>query len=675
MSLEEIKKNIHSNTSEVLLITEDNVKELKSFIIYENLYKYFFIKPENEKKQYLKKHIKKFYNFYLFYENKSTQSPKFSLINEQYIDINNLKEFDIIYRVNKIIKKIPKKKIKNIYYFTYKSHSYIYCEEENKMFQVIKGKKLCWKLMKKDNEKKINTLEAILDITEKNIYKFNLEKYLHLEYRDFKEFYLINEKWLQSKKDKEKYKNETISFKPELKKYSEKYKYPINFRFMEFNKELIDQLLEDKTIGKDDKYLTKMFFISDTRNNPKKIYFGILEDNTNVIYFYKFEKSKYNVQFLIKYENANILSKEIEDNILVKGIETYLYEMRINIEHKLQFLINDNLEKIGIILNVNVDVKNKFIIPEYSNKLEFINDSYFYVNVIQCLVNIEDLKKIFLNRSELFKKKIVDENEYITFHFYKLIGLIWLNFYCNTYFDELENQSEIFLVEIKEKFDKENILKNMKLLIEFILLSMHKEQIAKNNNKSISYKETTLKKFYTKNKPTFISDIFFFKLKFECCPKKFSTNCILSVSTNNLYIKDNESVDIETILSNAEIVLYCDKCNKNNITKIKFETYPKILIIALGQKVNCNIKFKYSEQIVIDSSKYEMISIITKNDNDPYVVTYCKSSIHRNNWRMYKEDLESNKPGPKEIYTFKDIKSLNNIPSILVYRQIKNQKE
>ena len=251
--------------------------------------------------------------------------------------------------------------------------------------------------------------------------------------------------------------------------------------------------------------------------------------------------------------------------------------------------------------------------------------------------------------------------------------LIWLNFYGNTYFDELENQSEIFLVQIKEKFDEKNILKNMKLLIELILLSMHKDQISKR----LLYKETILKKLYTVNKPkpTFISDIFFFNLKYECCPTKFSTNSILSVSTNNLYIKDNESVDIETILSNADIVLYCDKCNKNNITKIKFETYPKILIIALGQKVNCNIKFKYSEQINIDSNKYKMISIITKNDNDPYVVTYCKSSIHRNNWRMYKEDLEANKPGSKEIYTFNDIKSLNNIPSILVYRQIKNQKE
>ena len=93
----------------------------------------------------------------------------------------------------------------------------------------------------------------------------------------------------------------------------------------------------------------------------------------------------------------------------------------------------------------------------------------------------------------------------------------------------------------------------------------------------------------------------------------------------NLNIKNNESIGIENILSNAMIVLQCDICNKNNSIKIQFEAYPKILIIALEQKANCNIKFNYSEQIVIDSNKYEMISIITKNDKDPYVVTYCKS--------------------------------------------------
>ena len=178
---------------------------------------------------------------------------------------------------------------------------------------------------------------------------------------------------------------------------------------------------------------------------------------------------------------------------------------------------------------------------------------------------------------------------------------------------------------------------------------------------------------------------FFFKLSLECCSQNCSsTNCILSFdidNLDNLNIKKNESIDIETILSQAKIHLQCDYCQKNKLSYIQFKTYPNILIIALQPKKNYNIKFNYTEQIDIDNksflgfsndnSKYEMISIITKNDNDENVATYCRSSISKNNWRVYKKDLETNKQKPKEIYNFNDIKSLSNMPYILVYQQIK----
>ena len=690
LSPEEVKKKIHSNTNEILLITEDNLKELKSFISYDIIYEYFKLKKDDRKK-HLKQYVKEFYNFCLFYQNKSISSPNFSLIKNYEDCINNIdkeNKFYIIYRSNKIIKKILiKKEIENIYYFTYKSHSYIYFEHKKKMFQ-LKFEKYYWKLIEYDNKKNINVLEGILDNTEKNVLKNNLEKYL--EYANFKRFYLINEKWLLSKrhKNKKKYKYEAILFKPEIKMTGFKYKYPINFRFMENNEELINQLLlDDKTIDNNDIYLTTMFFVNDKRNNPKKIYFGILENNSNVIYFYKFEKSVYKVQFLIEYTNEDLLYEEIKDNILVKGIEAYLYEMRINIKQKAkQNLINNDLEKIGIILNLNVNNNIEFIIPEYSSKLDFINDSYFYVNVIQCLANIEPLKDIFLNRSKLLIKKIVRENRNITFHFYKLMELIWFNSSYNKNIDEAEIQSEIFLVEIREKFaeeeevEKKSILQNIKLLIELILLSMHCEQQINNNN-ILEYNKIKLKDNMHQRTKTFISDIFFFELILKCCSENCSTNCILSVDIDNLDIKKIESVDIETILSQARIDLQCDHCKKKKLSNIKFKTYPKILIIAFQQKKNYNIKFNYTEQIDIDNnksfleygndnSKYEMISIITKNDNDANVVTYCKSSIHKNNWHVYKKDLGTNKQKPKEIYIFNDIKLLSNIPYILVYQQI-----
>jgi hypothetical protein len=189
--------------------------------------------------------------------------------------------------------------------------------------------------------------------------------------------------------------------------------------------------------------------------------------------------------------------------------------MRININHKgKQNLINNNLEKIGIIINLNVNNEIKFIIPEYSSKLEFINDPYFYVNIIQCLVNIEALKDIFLNRNKLLNTKIVIENRNITFHFYKLMELIWLDSYNKKNIVELEKQSKIFLKEIKEKFVKEKaekeepVLQNFKLLIEFILLSMHYDQQIDNKD-ILEYSIKNLKDYIGKGN-TFIYNIFLY---------------------------------------------------------------------------------------------------------------------------------------------------------------------
>ena len=128
-------------------------------------------------------------------------SPNFSLIQSYEDCINNgiKNNIYIIYRANKIAKKILLriKEIENICYFTYKSNSYIYFEGKQKIFQ-LKFEKNYWKLIQYDDETNINVLERILDNTQKNIYKNNLLRYL--EGKHLKGFYLINEKWLLSKK-------------------------------------------------------------------------------------------------------------------------------------------------------------------------------------------------------------------------------------------------------------------------------------------------------------------------------------------------------------------------------------------------------------------------------------------------------------------------------------------
>ena len=104
LSSEEVEKNIN-NTSEVVLINDENMNKFKSLLNYEIIHKYNELKGNQEKKNYLAKYIIEFYNFVLFYKNKNSISKNISLI-ENYKDcLNNIKKdnkFYIIYKANKI---------------------------------------------------------------------------------------------------------------------------------------------------------------------------------------------------------------------------------------------------------------------------------------------------------------------------------------------------------------------------------------------------------------------------------------------------------------------------------------------------------------------------------------------------------------------------------------------
>ena len=65
-------------------------------------------------------------------------------------------------------------------------------------------------------------------------------------------------------------------------------------------------------------------------------------------------------------------------------------------------------------------------IKEYSKCLEFIPNTYFYFGIIQCLVNIKQLREIFLNKQFLIDKKII-ENSSITKKYIKYFSIngIW----------------------------------------------------------------------------------------------------------------------------------------------------------------------------------------------------------------------------------------------------------
>ena len=149
--------------------------------------------------------------------------------------------------------------------------------------------------------------------------------------------------------------------------------------------------------------------------NIIEIYILVLLDRANnIIYFYLLEKDIYTADFVLEYNNEDIITNEIDNYILEEGIEIYLhYEMKIDLTKKeKQNLINSKFEKIGKFICLNENINVKIINPViHSRILENIEDSYFFNRVIQCLVNIGPLKELFLNRNNLYDKKIIQEKK------------------------------------------------------------------------------------------------------------------------------------------------------------------------------------------------------------------------------------------------------------------------
>ena len=188
------------------------------------------------------------------------------------------------------------------------------------------------------------------------------------------------------------------------------YSPPINFGFIEKNEQNLEIIkkLEEKysEIKEINLHIEKIFFVYSNylKNSSKTLYFGIIDKDFSTIFFYSTEKINYSVDFILKYNNEDISFKEIKNKIIKKGIETYLFEMGIELtksKNDLQKLVNLDLEEIGEFLNINLNLNNN--ISNYSRQLEMTENTFYYNGVIQCLVNIDPFKKLFLNRNKTRK--------------------------------------------------------------------------------------------------------------------------------------------------------------------------------------------------------------------------------------------------------------------------------
>ena len=427
-----------------------------------------------------------------------------------------------------------------------------------------------------------------------------------------------------------------------------------------------------KLLGKDkifkEAYIATLFFVCDHNNNKNNIYIGLLDDS-KVIYFYLFTKEKYIFQFLIEYENDDIMISEINDKIIQKGIITYLYQMGINFskKEKQEDLIDIEMNKLGIFYKGNEKIDN-FAHLQYSRVLEK-NEANYYNNVIQCLVNIGPLKDIFLNRKMLYNKKIVQEYKKIILSFYKLMQYMW-------YWEPFKNNNEqdqsiIFMVEIQSLCNNDNIIKDIKLLIEFILLSIHYEYIY---NGKIIYNINEIKKKVEFNySKSIIKNIFFFDLLLDsqckCNKNCYSTNYMLCLDIKQLSDKEQT---IENILNKYKIKLTCNICKKSELSNIKFNSCPQVLIIYFEKQIN-NIKFKYENQMIIKynnkEEKYELISIIKNRENKKNKLeTFFNSSINKT-WYKCNEGFAHEKMEINNLLRNLNNKN-NNIPHLLIYQKL-----
>ena len=548
---------------------------------------------------------------------------------------------------------------------------------ENLLGSFIEIEKNNNKLIVKEND--INYFKKVEEKINENKHIKNIKKYMNLKFKDIKLFYLINEEWLNLKINGWE---QELTIKPKIEKANFFYSFPINFGFLEEkdSEELIKKISrEDKRI-KNDLYISRIIFVNGIENNPNSnVYFGVLNDN--YICFYLLSSKNYYPEFLINYNSKNILSKEIDEGIMQKGIENYLNEMGIMdlSNKKTHPLYNFKLEKIGSlyvpkekdIIKINNSVT-------HSKCLNYIKDSYYYNSVIQCLVNIGLLKNIFANRNYLIDNKIVGSHKNLTKKFYELFQSMW------NYSPENEN---IINNELREEIlgfsCNIDIFKDIKVLIEFILLSIHSEQKSNENNTKIIYNLKIMKNEFN-NTYSFLNQLFSFNVKYNCNNCKgedYTKLCMLNLDIDKINSKSiGHTINFISLLKTEKFEILCNNCQKTISSKISFSSFPIILIIVIKSKNNGKFKFDYIEKLELQNFfdqdiggnfQYELIDIIKCKDrkvNNFDTEIYCKLSNNINIWNKYTQ-TENGQECQKIDFLDKD-KISEDIPYLLIYQKI-----
>ena len=680
---DEIDKKINE-LDKIILVNEENSDKIKKILCYK-LVNQYINKSLNEKNILFDTRQVDFVKIYNILIQEEPILEKISLINSYNECQNNLNNKFFILNKERFKDIYPEAENIEIYYFKYNNKSYIYFKNDQIITEINKDDNynkngLC--LLNKYEITELELLKYIkLEITKNkkalNIFNMKLNN-------EIKECYIINSNYLLSSLQffENKYVYDNLEKIQPFNIINLNDNYPINFELLEKSKfEKVIDTLKTKNINFNNILVSNVLFVNEDNNkdgNQKK-YFGIINTGraSVIINFYSFDNDEYSFEFLVNYNNCENFNNEIL-KILNKGIISYLSENNIypNITQYKKDLIKEerlNLYNENKIVGfLKKGTQDKYDILPFSKGLEFEKSDNFN-EILLCLINLEPFKEFFLKKE--FK---YDEHHIISNYFDKILNDLW-----NKNYDE----NKKIYIDFKEKIIQKQNLKSNKILIDFILKSLHNENVSLEFGGDFNSEDDLKNNCFTKSESIFQKN-FFIKLYLEkFCPicknkdYKYFYDCSLEIYPN--IIENQKIITINDLLEfkmNEDVVcmnIYEEKkikkeCYNTFKAKKMFIERPNYLIIIINKNKNNNKKdnYKFKLDEIINLKEYkkgikkeynlELVSFICNK----YV--YCKNKNKNINcWIKYKG----------KDFALLDKETLNNnyisIPELLIYKKSK----
>ena len=332
---------------------------------------------------------------------------------------------------------------------------------------------------------------------------------------------------------------------------------------------------------------------------------------------------------------------------------------------------------------------------------------------LQCLCNVTNLKKYFLNKDS-FLKDIKNKDCPLAIEFYGVINNLWKesfngkNYYTPTSFkDKISEMNPLF---------KGIAANDSKDLILFLYETIHnelnsaKDQDNQNNinneiqDDSIEPELQELRsEYYPKNSSILIKTFYFEHknemkcLNCECVKSNYNINNMLIFPLEKVreYMAQTndgklEKVTLEDCFENYKVPetlngnnqIYCNNCNQMADASNRNLIYssPEVLTIILnrGKGLQFDVNFEYPLIININNyildktspnNNYELIGVlchIGPSGMSGHFIAICKSP-ENGKWYLYNDAMVSEVKDPR--YT--DNNSIERIPYVLYYQKIR----